>query len=285
MNAPVSIDHLKDWVGKSRQSQDTITGGPLAGLAAMLDRDGTPPAKGAPIAPLGHWFFCLPHVPQGALGPDGLQLRDDFSPPVPLPRRMWAGGRIRFHHPLRVGDEVTQETTIASMTAKNGRNGALVFVTTRHEVSNAAGLAVTEEIDGVYREEAKADAPVREPVMAPRDEEFRREVTMNEARLFRYSAITFNAHRIHYDRPYATGVEGYPGLVVHGPLIATLLADLFRQEFPDARLDSFEFKAMSPLFDIQPFDICGKREGAGAVALWARGPDGALAMMCKATMG
>jgi 3-methylfumaryl-CoA hydratase len=282
----IPIDHLQGWIGKSQQSRDIITGAPVAGLAAMLDRGEAPvPPAGTPIPPLGHWFFCLPHVTQSALGPDGLQKRDDFSPPVPLPRRMWAGGRIRYHHPLVVGDEAIQTTTIKAMQSKGGRNGALVFVTTQHEIANARGVAVTEEIDGVYREEARADAPAREPVMAPTDETFSRIVEMDVVKLFRYSALTFNGHRIHYDRPYATEVEGYPGLVVHGPLIATLLGDLFCQNFSQASLRSFEFKAMSPLFDTHTFEICGKQDSDGSVALWARAHDGALAMMCKAIVG
>jgi 3-methylfumaryl-CoA hydratase len=289
MNAPATApatDQLQAWIGKSRQTGDTITGAPVAGLAAMLDRGEAPvPPKGAAIPPLSHWFFCLPHVTQSALGPDGMQKRDDFSPPVPLPRRMWAGGRIAFHHPLRVGDDVTQTSTIKNIQSKGGRNGALVFVTTQHEVANAQGVAVTEEIDGVFREEARADAPARAPVMAPTDETFSRKVEMDVVRLFRYSALTFNGHRIHYDRPYAMGVEGYPGLVVHGPLIATLLADLFCRNFAQESLRSFEFKAMSPLFDTHPFMICGKQESDGSVALWTRAHDGEITMMCKAAMG
>ena len=285
MSAPPDMDHLQAWVGRSRTFADIVSGGPVAGLYAMLDRGDAPiPPKGAPIPPLAHWYFGLPHVTQGALGPDGLQAKDGFSPPVPLPRRMWAGGRIRFHHPLRVGDDVTQTATIAKIEPKFGRNGALVFVTTRFEMANAQGVAVTDEIDGVFREAARPDEAARPPVMAPDDETFGRTVEMDVVKLFRYSAITFNGHRIHYDRPWATEVEGYPGLVVHGPLIATLLADLYCSQFGAETLASFEFKALSPLFDTHPFQICGRRDSDGSVALWTRRHDGAVSMMCKATM-
>jgi 3-methylfumaryl-CoA hydratase len=281
--ASVATNDFQDWIGRQTQSRDVVTGAALAGLAALLDRGDRTPPTGARIPPLGHWFFCLPHTTQGEIGPDGLPNKDSFSPPVPLPRRMWAGGRLRFHHAVHVGDEITRTSTIRNVQPKHGRNGALVFLTMQHEIANARGVAITEEIDAVYREEAKADAPAREPVMAPTNEEFGDEIVMDVLRLFRYSAITFNAHRIHYDRPWATGVEGYPGLVVHGPLIATLLADLFNRKLPDARLESFEFKAMSPLFDTHPFRICGRKDGDGAVALWARSHTGELAMMSRAT--
>ncbi|MFG5409779.1 MaoC family dehydratase N-terminal domain-containing protein [Piscinibacter sakaiensis] len=227
---------------------------PDADLARLRDWIGRTETRGDEVgAPLWHWMFFNPAEPQHRLGPDGHPLRGGFLPPVPLPRRMWAGGRLSFHHPLRVGDELTRRSHIADVAVKHGRSGPLVFVTVRHEITNAQGLALTEEHDIVL--------------------------------LFRYSALTFNGHRIHYDRPYATGVEGYPGLVVHGPLIATLLLDLLRRERPDAVLRRFEFAARRPVFDQQPLELCGRPDGAGAWRLWARDHDGWLAMQARAELG
>ncbi|MEP7099538.1 MAG: MaoC family dehydratase N-terminal domain-containing protein, partial [Burkholderiales bacterium] len=186
------------------------------------------------------------------------------------------------------GDEVERRSTITKVDAKDGRSGALVFVTVRHEISDAKGVALTEEHDIVYREDPKVrpqpDAVPPVPAMAAVDEHFRREVVPDPVLLFRYSALTFNGHRIHYDRSYVTEVEGYPGLIVHGPLIATLLVDLVRRELPDARIHAFAFKAASPLFDIHPFTLCGKRNADGHVALWARNHLGQVAMQARAEL-
>lgn len=276
------LDSLRAWVGRSEKRSDMITAAPLAGLSATLDCTGDPePTGGSAVPLLAHWLYFLPRAPQSEIGVDGHPKRGAFLPPVPLPRRMWAGGKLQFHHDLRVGNEVVRESTIARVEPKEGRSGALVFVTVRHEISDAAGLAIDEEHDIVYRDNPRPDALPVEPLSAPTDESFSRTIAPDPVLLFRYSALTFNGHRIHYDRPYATGVEGYPGLIVHGPLIATLLLDLVRRELPDARVKAFSFKAASPLFDIAPFTVCGKRE-AGGVALWARNDKGHLAMQARA---
>ncbi|NBS48633.1 MAG: hypothetical protein EBS99_16725, partial [Betaproteobacteria bacterium] len=178
-------------------------------------------------------------------------------PPVPLPRRMWAGGRLQWHAPLRVGDALERSTRIESVTHKSGRSGDLVFLLLRHEVRAGGVLALTEEQDIVYRAPAQASDPVPAPQAAPTDATWSREIVPDPVLLFRFSALTFNAHRIHYDRPYATGTEGYPGLVVHGPLIATLLADLARRERPEARVTGFSFRAVRPTTDLHPFRVCG----------------------------
>ena len=271
-----------DWIGRTERRSDTLAAAPLAGLAATLDRADDPePVPGSALPPLAHWLYFLPRAPQREIGPDGHPKRGGFLPPVPLPRRMWAGGRLRFAHDLRVGDEAERRSTIASVEAKDGRSGALVFVTVRHEVSDARGLALSEEHDIVYRDHPQPGATVSTPARAPTDEDFRREIVPDPVLLFRYSALTFNGHRIHYDRSYVTEVEGYPGLIVHGPLIATLLVDLVRRELPEARLRAFAFKAASPLFDIHPFTVCGKRE-TDHVSLWARNHLGDLAMRARA---
>ncbi len=186
---------------------------------------------------------------------------------------MWAGGRFEFFDALRVGDEPERTSTILSVQEKQGRSGALVFVVVRHEVRTERGLALSEEHDIVYREHAAGDAPVQE---APPDFEWERVVHPDDVLLFRYSALTFNGHRIHYDRRYCTGVEHYPGLVVHGPLVATMLLGLV----PEA-VTKFSFRAVSPLFDTEAFHVRGRREGNGA-SLYAGTAAGRLAMMASA---
>jgi 3-methylfumaryl-CoA hydratase len=279
---------LRAWVGKSETRSDVIDARPAALLSATLDRDDPPPSRGDVLPPLWHWLYFLPVYRESEVGPDGHARRGGFLPPVPLPRRMWAGSRIEWHRPLAIGDEVSRNSRIVSITGKRGRSGELVFVVVRHELSTSAGLALTEEHDIVYREPPPAQsrgeaAPAREPAPVA---SWTRRIVPDEVLLFRYSALTFNSHRIHYDRRYVTGVEGYPGLVVHGPLLATLLVDLLRRERPDAVLRSFEFRAMAPLFDVAPFDVCGRPEDDGIrVALWAQGADGGLAMRATATLG
>lgn len=280
--AAASADAWRDWIGREERREDVITAAPLAAWAATLDRDDPPPRAGDVLPPLAHWLYFLPLAKTGELGADGHPRRGGFLPPVPLPRRMWAGGRFRFPQPLRVGDTVTRVSRIADVNVKRGRSGALAFVTVRHEISNARGLALTEEHDIVYRERTIADAPAAPPQPAPADETFAREIVPDPVLLFRYSALTFNGHRIHYDRPYATEVEGYPGLIVHGPLIATLLADLLRRQIPEARFETFDFKALAPLFDTDRFAVCGKPETGRRFALWARDHRGALAMQASA---
>ena len=277
------LDHLRDWVGRHEQRDDTVTAAPLAGLIATLDRVDDPvPATGTALPPLAHWLYFLPQAPQREIGADGHAQRGGFLPPVPLPRRMWAGGRLSFAHPLRVGEAVTRRSTIASVDAKQGRSGALVFVTVAHEISSAQGVAIREEHDIVYRDHPAAGAVSPAAALAPTDAQFSRAIVPDPVLLFRYSALTFNGHRIHYDRPYVTEVEGYPGLIVHGPLIATLLVDLLRRERPGIELKQFDFKAASPLFDTDPFTLCGKREPDGSFALWARNHLGQLAMSARA---
>ena len=257
MNEP----DLLDWLGRTVRTDDLIGATPLRLLAATLDRDDPPPQPGDAVPPLGHWLYFLPCDPQSAIGDDGHAKRGGFLPPVPLPRRMWAGGRLEFLRPLRVGEAVQRTSRIADITRKQGRLGALVFVQVRHEIADAAGVALTEEHDIVYRGlPSPGEAPAA-PRAARGDEQFSRDIDADAVLLFRYSALTFNGHRIHYDRAYVTQVEGYPGLIVHGPLIATLLVDLLRRQRPDARIATFGFKAVSPLFDTAPFAVCGRIDG------------------------
>jgi 3-methylfumaryl-CoA hydratase len=277
-------DSYDAWIGRTEERADTITAVPVAALAAALDRDDPAPQRGTPLPPLWHWLYFLPLQRQSELGEDGHPRRGGFLPPVPLPRRMWAGGRLTFDGDLHVGEEVTRHSRIASIAAKPSRSGPLVFVTVEHLIRSDAGAAIREEHDIVYRGLAPPGTAPPQAPDAPSDEGFAREVVADDVLLFRYSALTFNGHRIHYDRRYATAVEGYPGLVVHGPLIATLLLDLLRRELPLARVASFSFKAVSPLFDGSPFTLCGRCDGERRIALWARKATGGLAMQASATI-
>jgi len=276
-----TLEHLRSWIGRSEQRTDTITAAPLAALAAALDRDDPAPATGTAVPPLWHWLYFLPIARQSELGPDGHPRRGGFLPPVELPRRMWAGGRLTFERPLRVGEVATRTSRIDDVTAKDARSGPLVFVTVRHTLSTPEGHAISEAHDIVYRG-LPAPGSAATPPRAPTDETFARTVVPDDVLLFRYSALTFNGHRIHYDRRYVTEVEGYPGLVVHGPLIATLLLDLLGRERPTATVARFDFKAVSPLFDLHPFELCGRPDGERGFALWARNHEGGLAMQATA---
>lgn len=281
----LDIDTLHSWVGRSEMREDAIDARPVSLLAATLDRDDPPPRLGDPVPPLWHWLYFLPVYRQSEVGPDGHAKRGGFLPPVPLPRRMWAGSRIEWQRPLPIGATATRYSRIVSVTPKRGRSGDLVFVVVKHEISVAGSVALSEEHDIVYRDLTPSPPGRRPGPDGPTERAaWTRRVVPDDVLLFRYSALTFNSHRIHYDRRYATEVEGYPGLVVHGPLLATLLADLWRRQRPAPQLARFEFRALQPLFDIAPFDVCGRPEGDRQVALWAQGPDGSAAMRATATL-
>ena len=275
----LDLDHLRQWIGREDHASDTLTVTPVRALSATLDRDDPPPVQGEPIPPAWHWLYFLPLHRQSEIGPDGHPHRGGFLPPVPLPRRMWAGSQLQFLRPLSIGTEVRRNSRILDVTAKEGRAGPLVFVKVRHEVCDANGLAVVDIHDIVYRENPRPGDTAPASQAAPTESQWRRIVRPDDVLLFRYSALTFNGHRIHYDRRYVTEVEGYPGLVVHGPLIATLLLDLLRRELPAARVTHFDFRAVKPTFDTAPFEVCGRVEPDGhTVRLWAQHLDGALAM-------
>jgi 3-methylfumaryl-CoA hydratase len=284
--ATLDLERLRGWIGRSETRGDIAAAMPVAALAATLDRDDllAEPAPGTSVPPLWHWLYFLPLTPQSELGPDGHARRGGFLPPVPLPRRMWAGGRLQWHAPLRVGEAVQRTSTIASVAHKPGRSGDLVFVVVRHALHNAQGPALTEEHDIVYRAAAQPGDPAPVPQAAPADAAWSREIVPDPVLLFRYSALTFNGHRIHYDRSYVTEVEGYPGLVVHGPLIATLLVDLVRRYAPHADVATFRFKAVRPTFDLHPFRVSGRPAADGRSAqLWAQDHEGWLTMQAEAT--
>jgi 3-methylfumaryl-CoA hydratase len=277
------LERFTAWVGRAEERLDTVTAAPLAALAALLDRDEPRPRDGDAAPPLAHWLYFLPAYRQSEAGPDGHAARGEFLPPVPLPRRMWAGSRLEFHRPLRVGSDVARISRIKAVTPKSGRSGPLLFVTVRHEVTDRGGLVLADEHDIVYRGEAPLAAPPSMEKGRLSDIPWKREIHPDPLLLFRYSAVTFNGHRIHYDQPYATKVEGYPGLVVHGPLIATLLVDLLRRHRPQAVLRAYSFRAVRPLFDTGSFHVCGAPDDAGRAArLWTRDADGAVTMEAQA---
>jgi 3-methylfumaryl-CoA hydratase len=279
------MNNLKDWIGHSEARNDRVTAVPAAALAATLDRADSAPSSGDPLPPLWHWLYFLSLAPQSQIGADGHPKRGGFLPPVTQPRRMWAGGRLQFHRPLKVGDPVSRVSRIVGIDAKQGRTGELVFVKVQHEISDLGGVAITEEQDIVYRDHPAPNTPPVRGRAAPASATWSREVRADEVTLFRYSALTFNSHRIHYDRPYATAVEGYPALVVHGPLIATLLLDALHRNMPAAQVEHFEFRAVSPLFDDAPLFLCGQVEADGrTVRLWAKNAQGELAMEATASL-
>ncbi|MCE7029642.1 FAS1-like dehydratase domain-containing protein [Jiella avicenniae] len=281
--AAMSEDDGSEAIGRTESRVEAIPAERVAALAATLDIASAPMA-GEPLPPGWHWLFFNPFVRRSEIGVDGHPKRGGFLPDVGLPRRMWAGGRLTYHAELPVGATAEKESTILDVVPKSGRGGRLVFVTVRHRISAGGTLCVEEEQDIVYREAPATDAPKPVPAAAPEGAEWSEEVVPDPVLLFRYSALTSNGHRIHYDQPYATGEEGYPGLVVHGPLIATLLQGFAQRCRPDAALAQFSFRGMAPLFVDRPFHLeASAGDTPETLALWARGPDGELAMKADAT--
>lgn len=268
-----------DWIGRTEHAEDIITVQTTAAMGATLDRDDPLPQEGDPLPPLWHWMYFTPKVRRSGLGPDGHPERGHFLPPVSLPRRMFAGASYRFNTPLRLGATVSRTSEILDVTSKQGRSGPLVFVQVRHVYSMAGEVAFEEIQNIVYREAAGAsDTPAPEPVEIE-DGAWRHSVTADPVTLFRYSALTFNGHRIHYDYPYATGVEGYPDLVVHGSFIASNLVELCREKTDDRAIASFYFRAKRPLFANTPFEITGGLTESGS-GFWLKAltTDGTEAM-------
>jgi len=278
---------LAAWIGRQETLRDSIGATPAKALNATLDHTAMEGQTGTVLPPLWHWLYFLPLHRQSEIGADGHAKRGGFLPPVALPRRMWAGSQFEFRAPVRVGDAVERTSTIANVTEKEGRTGKLVFVTVRHELrcNGAADPALVEFHDIVYRE-AKQPGDVEPPPQpAPTGATWQRKIVPDDVLLFRYSALTFNGHRIHYDRKYVTEVEGYPGLIVHGPLIATLLMDLVRREMPGVEVASFRFKAVRPTFDLHPFQVNGAPQAdAKTLRLWAQDHEGWLTMDAVATV-
>ena len=258
--------NYQEWVGKSETVTDVISAWPVKALSAALDRDDPRSKRGDPVPPGWHWLYFLDARRAGELGRDGHPRRGGFLPPVALPRRMWAGGRIEFIQPIRIGSEAQRKSEIASVEHKRGNSGDLVFVTVRHLISGDDGPAVREEHDIVYRSAAQPGDPPPKTKSAPAQAAWRISLTADPVLLFRYSALTFNGHRIHYDIDYARQDENYPGLVVHGPLQTTLLLELCRkhERRPIKKLD---YRALHPVFHTERFTVNGSPAGDGSSAL------------------
>ncbi len=275
-------DYAK-WIGRTEIVEDDLSPAPALAAAATLDDTVTPLGPGSALPPLWHWFYFLPKAPQARLGHDGHPQRGGFLPPIPYPRRMFAGARLRFQRPLVIGQPARREGVIRNIGLKSGRSGSLAFVTVGYTFYQQGELCLDEEQDIVYREPGP-------PVPAPQIIElppvpagaWSRLVTPDTRLLFRFSALTFNAHRIHYDRPYALNEEGYPGLVVHGPLTAVLLLELVRHN-TSRRIVGFSFRGQAPLFDLAPFRLVGQPSATG-VEMEAQGPDSQTAMTATAEL-
>ena len=280
----LSLDALRDWIGRTETAADVVSATPARALAATLGLDRRFDVSD-PLPPPWHWQYFLTMGPIDDVGPDGHPKRGGFLPPVPLPRRMWAGSRMEFQRPLRVGDAITKVSRIADVTVKEGRSGTLVFVKVRHQIAGPGGPSIVDEHDIVYRDLPRpGDAPAA-PRSAPAQSEWRREIRPDPVLLFRYSALTYNSHRIHYDQPYVTNVEGYPGLIVHGPLLATLLLDLLLRKVPNGNVTHFEFRAIRPVFDTAPFAVCGEPADDGtSTRLWIADAEGFLCMEATARL-
>lgn len=272
---------LSDWLGRQEENSDLVSPRQVSGMAAMFDLSERP-VMGDPLPPGWHWMFFPEIVRQSALSKDGHAPRGGFLPPVELPRRMWGGNRLTFHEPIRVGEEVRRDSEILSITEKNGRSGQLALVTVKHSYHASGGLTLEEEHDIVYRSAAKSGnkmPPGEQPI---KPAQWSNVVDPDPVFLFRYSALTFNGHRIHYDTPYVTEVEGYPGLIVHGPLTATLLLELVRRERPSESIETVVIRAQRPLFAGLRFRVEGFPTETGAHT-WAVDSDGFVAMTADVT--
>jgi 3-methylfumaryl-CoA hydratase len=276
------MDELTDWIGRTAELNCWLDPWRAEALHATLDAVGAPPIAGSHLPACWHWAYFLEAAPSRELGVDGHPARGGFLPPVPLPRRMWAGSRLEFFAPLVLGADARKVSQVMAVDEKSGRSGRLCFVTVRHEVFVPTGLAIREEQDIVYREPSReAAGTAAQP--APSNAHWERDWTLDTPRLFRYSALTFNSHRIHYDRDYATGQEGYPGLVVQGPLLAMLMLELVRERWPQRRIRRFEFRALAPLFDDgEPVRVCGSIDGS-RVLVWIVDQRGGLHMRGEVT--
>ena len=287
MSTLVDLDDLKSHVGRRETAADVVTAAPANLLRLAFGRDEPELGPGDPLPPGWQCLYFLPRFAPDALRPDGSPLDTGVIPPMPLPRRMFAGERFRFHRPLRIGETIRRETELADISVKTGGTGTLVFATVVQRVFAGAALAIEEERRTVFREEVRAgernQAPRREP--APDEVAWRRRVTPDPVLLFRFSALTFNSHRIHYDRPWAMEREGYPGLVVHGPLTSTLLLDFARDHARGGALAAYETQARAPLFNTSPFELRGRPSADGrSVELWAVTPEGTVAMSARAEL-
>jgi 3-methylfumaryl-CoA hydratase len=282
MNERPDLDRLRQWIGRSTQASDIVTAQLTKGLHATLFLPIGEPKAGDAAPFTVHWCLAQPVFPMSELGPDGHPSRGGFLPPVPLPRRMWAGGELEFLDGLRVGDEVSRTSRIADVTMKTGSTGQLCFVSVDHLIATTRGPAIRERQDIVYRDASPA-SPAPERPTAPPPAARHRETHMADAvLLFRYSALTFNGHRIHYDRDYVTRVEGYPGLVFHGPMQAALLVEFAARLHGGQAPGKFRYRGVQPLFEGSEFSVNANETDAG-MELWTANSVGQPTMKGTAT--
>jgi 3-methylfumaryl-CoA hydratase len=279
----IDLDHLRTWIGHRQSADQFIDPFPARALAGLLDRPHAPSSGDALPLPW-HWLYFLDTPSRAGTGTDGHPQRGGFLPPVPLPRRMWAAGKLQVLAPLVIGQPASKVSTVRGVDLKEGKMGPLVFVTVGHELHQDGRVCLLEEQNLVYREAPSAPAPLPPGEPPATAGEWSGEVTPDPALLFRFSALTYNGHRIHYDRDYATREEFYPALVVHGPLLATLLLDFLARARPAAAVTRFEFRALRPAFDTDPICLRGQPEDFGA-SLWTVDPSGAVGMKASAHFG
>jgi len=273
MTEKLDIDHLRQWIGRSTEATDIVTAQLVMGLRATLFQEVGEPKKGDAAPFTVHWCLAQPVFPMSMLGPDGHPARGGFLPPVPLPRRMWAGGEIEFLQPLQVGDESTRTSRIADVQVKTGSTGTLCFVSVEHSISSPRGTAIRERQDIVYREmTSSGPAGVKAPPPPPTAQHRETHVS-DPVLLFRYSALTFNGHRIHYDRDYVTKVEGYPGLIFHGPLQAALIIEMAAKLRGGKAPKKFTYRGVQPLFEGTEFSVNANETEAG-MELWTANAEG-----------
>ena len=275
---------FSEWIGKSETEHGMVSAYPANYFTLTLDRDDPLFNDGDPLPPAWHYFYFHELVALAATGEDGHRAKGDFMPPLPFPRRMWAGSKMTFASPIRIGEKVRKVITIADIAIKEGKSGQMCFVTTTEEVFGEDDRRTTlEERTQVYRESADPNAPPPAPRPAPADPVWSRTIHPSSVLLFRYSALTMNSHRIHYDKDYVRDVEGYAGLLVYGPLTMTLMLDLFRREKPGATIEYFDLRAVSPVYDTMDFSVHGAPGEDGSCKLWAMTGEGGLAMTADVT--
>ncbi|HZR85583.1 MAG TPA: MaoC family dehydratase N-terminal domain-containing protein [Bradyrhizobium sp.] len=281
MTEQLDLDRLRQWIGRTQDATDTVTAQLVKGLRATLFQEIGEPRTGDPAPFTVHWCLAQPVFAMSMLGPDGHPTRGGFLPPVPLPRRMWAGGEIEFLDPLRVGDESTRTSRIADVTVKTGSTGQLCFVSVEHTVTSPRGVAIRERQDIVYREMGSAQAAPKAPPPPPVAQHRETHVS-DPVLLFRYSALTFNGHRIHYDRDYVTKVEGYPGLIFHGPLQAAFIVEMAARLRGGRPPKKFTYRGVQPLFEGSEFSVNANDNGA-TTELWTANDAGQPTMKGTAT--
>ena len=289
--APIDIDHLRSWIGRQDIRYDEVNGTPVRLMRATLDQLAAEEKYAQILPPAWHWLYFLPSEMTLNLARDGHARKGGFLPPIPLSRRMWAGGKLEFLHPVTVGTAIKRISLISDVQCKTGNTGELIFVTVNHDIYCAQRLALRERQDLVYRGAPSENSNPPPCFSAPQEAQWSRTLNPTSAMLFRYSALTFNAHRIHYDKDYASKVDGHSGLVVHGPLLATLLLDLLLQRYPSANILSFDYRAIRPLFAGSeivlgaaleaPPDRPSSEKGI-RVQLWAADAAGCMAMRAQA---